>query len=50
VKRASERVSKHVGSDDGLRSFFEKRDAAADRPRTGATTSNNTGGKSNVSG
>jgi RNA polymerase sigma-70 factor (ECF subfamily) len=40
VNRASERVSKHVGSDEGLRSFFERR----------ANTSNTTGGKSNVSG
>jgi RNA polymerase sigma-70 factor (ECF subfamily) len=50
VKRASERVSKHVGGDEGLRSFFERRESAADRPRTGATTSNNTSGKSNVNG
>ena len=50
MKRAAERVSKHVGNDDGLRSFFEQRDSAANRPGTGATTSNNTGGKSNVSG
>jgi len=50
VKRASERVSKHVGSDDGLRSFFEQRETAADQPRGGANTSNNASGKSNVSG
>ena len=50
VKRASERVSKHVGSDDGLRSFFEQRETAADRPPGGANTSNNASGKSNVSG
>src|SRR6476619_1515337 len=42
VDRASERVSKHVGNDDGLRSFFERRETAADRPRTGANSSNNT--------
>jgi RNA polymerase sigma-70 factor (ECF subfamily) len=45
VNRACERVSKHVGSDDGLRSFFERREAAADRPRSSAHTSNNTSGK-----
>jgi len=45
VKRASERVSKHVGNDEGLRSFFEQRESPADRPRTVATTSNNTSGK-----
>ena len=50
VNRAAARVSKHVGSDDGLRSFFERRETAADRPRSGENTSNNTGGKSNVSG
>jgi RNA polymerase sigma-70 factor (ECF subfamily) len=50
VNRSAERVSKHVGSDDGLRSFFERRETAADRPRSGENTSNNTGGKSNVSG
>jgi len=50
VKRSSERVSKHVGNDDGLRSFFEGRETAADRPRSGANTTTNTGGKSNVSG
>jgi len=50
VNRASERVSKHVGSDNGLRSFFERRETAADRPRSGANTSNKTNGKSNVSG
>ena len=50
VNRACERVSKHVGSDDGLRSFFEQRETAADQPRGGANTSNNASGKSNVSG
>ena len=50
VSRSAERVSKHVGSDDGLRSFFERRETAADRPRSGENISNNTGGKSNVSG
>ena len=50
VSRASERVSKHVGNDDGLRSFFERREAAADRPRSGANTDNKTSGKTNVRG
>jgi len=50
VSRASERVSKHVGNDDGLRSFFERRETAADPPRSGANTSNETSGKSNVRG
>jgi RNA polymerase sigma-70 factor (ECF subfamily) len=50
LTRAAERVSKHVGNDDGLRSFFERRETAADRPRSGENISNNTGGKSNVSG
>jgi RNA polymerase sigma-70 factor (ECF subfamily) len=50
VDRSAERVSKHVGSDDGLRSFFDRRETAAEQPRSGENTSNNTGGKSNVSG
>ena len=50
VNRSAERVSKHVGSDDGLRSFFDRRETAAEQPRSGENTSNNTGGKSNVSG
>jgi RNA polymerase sigma-70 factor, ECF subfamily len=49
VSRSAERVSKHVGSDDGLRSFFDRRETAAEQPRSGEITSNNTGGKSNVS-
>ena len=49
VNRSAARVSKHVGSDDGLRSFFDRREAA-EQPRSGDNTSNNTGGKSNVSG
>jgi RNA polymerase sigma-70 factor (ECF subfamily) len=48
--RASERVGKRVGNDDGLRSFFERRETAADPPRSGANTSNETSGKSNVRG
>lgn len=43
VTRSAERVSKHVGSDEGLRSFFDQRGAAATPPRTSddspATTS-----------
>ena len=50
VNRSAERVSKHVGSDDGLRSFFDRRETAAEQPPSGESTSNNTGGKSNVSG
>lgn len=50
VNRAAARVSKHVGSDDGLRSFFDRRETAAEPPRSRENTSNNTGGKSNVSG
>jgi RNA polymerase sigma-70 factor, ECF subfamily len=50
VSRSSKRVSKHVGSDDGLRSFFDRREAAADRPRASANTTETTNAKSNVSG
>ena len=50
VNRSAARVSKHVGTDDGLRSFFDRRETAAEQPRSGENTSNNTGGKSNVSG
>ena len=50
VNRSAARVSKHVGSDDGLRSFFDRRETAAEQPRSRENTSNNTGGKSNVSG
>ena len=32
VSRSSERVSKHVGNDEGLRSFFDRREGATDRP------------------
>ncbi len=54
VNRSSKRVSKHVGSDEGLRSFFDRRETAADRPRASASTtetkSETTSAKSNVSG
>jgi RNA polymerase sigma-70 factor (ECF subfamily) len=40
VTRASQRVSKHVGSDEGLRSFFDRRE--------GANTTENTSIKSNA--
>jgi RNA polymerase sigma-70 factor (ECF subfamily) len=48
VHRSSQRVSKHVGNDVGLRSFFHGRENAADRPRTGANPTQNTSTKSNA--
>jgi RNA polymerase sigma-70 factor (ECF subfamily) len=50
VSRASERVGKHVGSDEGLRNFFDRRDDGADRPRAGAQTIENPSARSNVTG
>ena len=50
VSRACERVSKHVGNDDGLRNFFDRREGAADGPRAGANPTENTSAKSNASG
>ena len=50
VSRSSERVSKHVGSDEGLRSFFDRREGAADPLRASANTTENTSAKSNASG
>jgi RNA polymerase sigma-70 factor (ECF subfamily) len=50
VNRSSERVSKHVGSDEGLRTFFDRRDSAADPPRASTDTTKNTSAKSNASG
>ena len=50
VNRSSERVSKHVGNDDGLRSFFDRRESAADRPRASPNPTKNTSDKSNASG
>jgi RNA polymerase sigma-70 factor (ECF subfamily) len=51
VLRASERVSKHVGKDEGLRSFFDQREneGTADRPRPNANLTETTSNKSNVS-
>jgi len=50
VSHASERVSKHVGSDEGLRGFFDQRESTAERPRAGANTTEKTSAKSNVTG
>jgi RNA polymerase sigma-70 factor (ECF subfamily) len=49
VNRASARVSKHVGNDEGLRNFFEQSRPAADAPRTSPDTTANTSAKANVS-
>jgi RNA polymerase sigma-70 factor (ECF subfamily) len=50
VTRSAERVSKHVGSDHGLRSFFDQRQSAAAPPRTaGADSPSNASAKANVS-
>jgi RNA polymerase sigma-70 factor (ECF subfamily) len=48
VNRSSERVSKHVGNDEGLRSFFDGREDAADPPRARAKPTENTSAKSNA--
>ena len=50
VSRASERVGKHVGSDEGLRSYFDRRDEAPNRPKAGANTTENASERSNVTG
>ena len=50
VTRSAERVGKHVGSDAGLRDFFDQRRSAATSPRAGADTSSNASAKANVSG
>ena len=49
VSRSSRRVSKHVGNDEGLRSFFDGDDNAAEPPRASAKTTENTSAKSNAS-
>ena len=51
VLRASERVSKHVGKDEGLRGFFDRRvgEGTAERPRPNANLTETTSNKSNVS-
>ena len=48
VTRAAERVSKHVGADEGLRSFFDGHERAAGRPPADATTPEPAKGSSNV--
>ena len=50
VTRAAERVSKHVGSDAGLRSFFDRRASVATPPRVDADFPVHTSTKANVSG
>ncbi len=51
VNRASARVSKHVGRDEGLRNFFEQGGRkSADSPRTSAQTTANTSTKAHVRG
>ncbi len=49
VNRASARVSKHVGNDDGLRNFFDQ-GRKAGSPRTSPDTTANTSAKTHVSG
>jgi len=52
VNRSAERVSKHVGSDEGLRSFFDPRPSPATAPPTApgsAGTTSNPSGKAHVS-
>jgi RNA polymerase sigma-70 factor, ECF subfamily len=44
VNRASERVGKHVGSDEGLRRFFDRRDDGPDT-KAGANATENTGAR-----
>ena len=50
VNRATERVSKHVGTDEGLRNYFDQGQNAADSPRARADTTEHTSTKANVSG
>jgi RNA polymerase sigma-70 factor, ECF subfamily len=50
VNRATASVSKHVGSDEGLRSFFDQGSKAADPPRTRPDTTENASTKANVRG
>jgi len=50
VNRSSERVSKHVGKDEGLRRFFDGHESAAERPPASANTTEEASAKSNVSG
>jgi len=50
VTRSAERVGKHVGSDAGLRSFFDQSPSAAAAPQEGADAPVNPSAKANVSG
>jgi RNA polymerase sigma-70 factor (ECF subfamily) len=50
VSRAAERVGKHVGSDEGLRTFFDRRTDGGEGRRAGANTTESTSTKSNVTG
>ena len=49
VNRATERVSKHVGTDEGLRNYFDQGQNAADPPRVRPDTNEHTSTKANVS-
>lgn len=50
VNRATERVSKHVGSDEGLRNFFDQGRNAAHPPQVGAGINEHKSTKANVRG
>jgi hypothetical protein len=50
VSRSSERVGKHVGNDEGLRSFFDRREGATGRPQASGNTTETTSTKSNANG
>jgi RNA polymerase sigma-70 factor, ECF subfamily len=50
VTRSAERVGKHVGSDAGLRGFFDQSPSAAATSREDADTPANPNAKANVSG
>ncbi len=49
VTRSAERISKHVGSDAGLRDFFHQRRSSSDAPQAGAGPLTNASAKANVS-
>ncbi len=49
VNRSSERVSRHVGNDEGLRSFFDGCGNPPDRPRASANPTQHTNAKSHAS-
>lgn len=50
VSRASERVGKHMASDEGLRRFFDRCGDAADQSKAGTNAVENTDARSNVTG